>query len=250
MTTRPPHTLNPDTIEALVFDLMGTCCDWKSGILSTLARTPSLQALSDNDRSRLADDWRSGFFNEIHAQFEAGAPPEDIDVTHRRVLDRILAQRRLDAMTEDERRALVGRWHEQLAWPDTINAIERLKEKFKVVVLANGTTRLQLDIVKSSGIPFHTLFSSQLLQLTKPDPAIYYKAFELLQIPPEKSIMVAAHAYDLRAAKKVGMKTVYIRRDTEDVDEDMDRIRKEVDVFLEGSAHDRGPMEKLADLLL
>lgn len=35
------------------------------------------------------------------------------------------------------------------------------------VVLANGTTRLQLDIVKSSGIPFHTLFSSQLLQLTK-----------------------------------------------------------------------------------
>lgn len=89
--------------------------------------------------------------------------------------------------------------------------------------------------------------------------------------------MVAAHAYDLRAAKKVcvcvlrepfskyflflhlllirlcssrGMKTVYIRRDTEDVDEDMDRIRKEVDVFLEGSADDRGPMEKLADLLL
>ncbi|KAJ9268268.1 hypothetical protein DTO212C5_5596 [Paecilomyces variotii] len=250
MTTHPPHTLNPNTIEALVFDLMGTCCDWKSGIMSTLAQTPSLQALSDNDRSRLADDWRSGFFNEIHARFEAGAPPEDIDVTHRRVLDRILVQRRLDAMTEDERRVLVGRWHEQLAWPDTIDAIERLKEKFMVVVLANGTTRLQLDIVRSSGIPFHTLFSSQLLQLTKPDPAIYHKALELLQIPPEKSIMAAAHAYDLRAAKKVGMNTVYIRRDTEDVDEDMDRIRKEVDVFLEGSAHDRGPMEKLADLLL
>lgn len=47
-----------------------------------------------------------------------------------------------------------------------------------------------------------------------------------------------------------GMNTVYIRRDTEDVDEDMDRIREEVDVFLEGSADDRGPMEKLADLLL
>lgn len=116
MTTRPAHTLDPDTIEALVFDLMGTCCDWKSGIISTLAQTLSLQALSDNDRSRLADDWRSGFFDEIHARFEAGAPPEDIDVTHRRVLDRILGQRRLDAMTEDERRVLVWRWHEQLGW--------------------------------------------------------------------------------------------------------------------------------------
>ena len=33
--------------------------------------------------------------------------------------------------------------------------------------LANGTSRLQLDIVKSAEIPFHTLFSSQLLSLTK-----------------------------------------------------------------------------------
>lgn len=35
------------------------------------------------------------------------------------------------------------------------------------VVLANGTTRLQLDIVSSAALPFHTLFSSQLLGLTK-----------------------------------------------------------------------------------
>lgn len=35
------------------------------------------------------------------------------------------------------------------------------------VVLANGSTRLQLDIVKSSRIEFHALFSSQLLGLTK-----------------------------------------------------------------------------------
>ncbi|GAD96288.1 hypothetical protein SCHCODRAFT_102954 [Paecilomyces variotii No. 5] len=245
-----PISLAPGTAEALIFDLMGTCCDWKSGIVSTLAQTSSLQALSDTDRSRLANDWRSGFFGEIHARFESGAPPEDIDVTHRRVLDRILAQRGLDTTTEEERRILVQRWHEQLAWPDAIDAIQRLKEKYMVVVLANGTTRLQLDIVKSSRIPFHTLFSSQLLQLTKPDPAIYHKALELLQIPPEKSIMVAAHAYDLRAAKKVGMNTVYIKRDTEDLNEDMDQVRSEVDVFFEGSAGDRGPMEKLADLLL
>lgn len=48
------------------------------------------------------------------------------------------------------------------------------------------------------------------------------------------------------------MNTVYIRRDTEDLDEDMDRIRSEVDVFLEGgeSGEDDGPLAKLADLLL
>jgi hypothetical protein len=47
------------------------------------------------------------------------------------------------------------------------------------------------------------------------------------------------------------MNTVYIRRDTEDLDEDMDRIRSEVDVFLEGGeSEDDGPLAKLADLLL
>lgn len=35
------------------------------------------------------------------------------------------------------------------------------------VVLANGTTRLQLDIVSSAALPFHALLSSQLLGLSK-----------------------------------------------------------------------------------
>ena len=40
------------------------------------------------------------------------------------------------------------------------------------VVLANGSTRLQMDIVKSSNLPFHMLFSSQLLGKTKVSPGL------------------------------------------------------------------------------
>ena len=70
-------------------------------------------------------------------------------------------------------------------------------------MLANGTARLQIDITKSSGLDFDMLLSSELLGLTKPDPAIYHKAVELLGHKPEECLMVAAHAYDLEAAKKV-----------------------------------------------
>ena len=70
------------------------------------------------------------------------------------------------------------------------------------IVLANGTARLQIDITKSSGLDFDLLLSSELLGLTKPDPAIYHKAIELLGHKPEECLMVAAHAYDLEAAKK------------------------------------------------
>lgn len=71
------------------------------------------------------------------------------------------------------------------------------------IVLANGTTRLQLDITKSAGLGFDMLLSSELLGLTKPHPGIYRKALELLKFKPEDCVMVAAHAYDLNAAKKV-----------------------------------------------
>ena len=105
----------------------------------------------------------------------------------------------------------------------TVSRIRRPQSNVDRVVLANGSTRLQLDIMKSSNLPFHMLFSSQLLGKTKvahtifffgkmrvselisiqPDAEIYTKALELMQVGPSEAIMVAAHAYDLRAAKAV-----------------------------------------------
>jgi hypothetical protein len=68
--------------------------------------------------------------------------------------------------------------------------------------------------------------------------------------------MVAAHAYDLRAAKKAGVKTVYVRRRTEDTMEDMEQVQRDVDLFLGGTESDAegtgvqdGRLTELADLL-
>jgi len=54
--------------------------------------------------------------------------------------------------------------------------------------------------------------------------------------------MVAAHVYDLRGAREVGMKTVYVERWTDDVCEDKGLVRGAVDYYLEG-------MEGLPDVL-
>ncbi|KAI9743790.1 MAG: hypothetical protein M1818_002524 [Claussenomyces sp. TS43310] len=237
--------------KALILDLMGTCCDWHTSLVSALHSIPGIIApspasspgsTSSDALSRLAADWRAGFFAEIHARFEAGAglglllPPEDVDVTHRRVLDRLLEASAADPRIwdEDVRNRLVAQWHVQSGWPDALPALQRLRRDYFIVVLANGSTRLQLDIAKSSELPFHTLFSSQLLGLTKPDPAIYLKALDLMQLRPEECVMVAAHAYDLRAAAQVGMRTAYIHRTTEDLDEDMDAVRQQSDLFIDG----------------
>lgn len=46
---------------------------------------------------------------------------------------------------------------------------------------------------------------------------MYLGAAERLSLAPDRVALVAAHIYDLRAAASYGMKTVYVRRETEDV---------------------------------
>ncbi|KAJ7747979.1 haloacid dehalogenase [Mycena maculata] len=155
------------TKAAVIFDLTGTRTGWKPSIVASMEQQPQTSA----DLVSLAVACRDGFFQEIHRRFQLGEPAENLDITHGRVLDRLL----------DEAGISSAIWGEDTAWPDSIAGIELLKPYF-VVVLANGTTRLQLDIVESTG-----------------------------------------------------MKTVYVPRTTEKLDEDMDRIRTEFDAFVAGT---------------
>lgn len=230
--------------KALLFDLMGTCLDWHTSIQPSLSSALLITAQAHghevpyhDDVSNIALQWRQGFFDEIHARFQAGKPQEDIDETHRRVLKRLLTtekRTRFSDITDEHIDECVQAWHRQQAWPDAATALPKLKQQYDIVVLANGTTRLQLDITKSSGLQFDMLFSSELLGMTKPDPAIYRRAMELLKRTPDECIMVAAHAYDLRAAKEVGMRTVYVQRWTEDLQEDMAAVNSQNDWFVDG----------------
>jgi hypothetical protein len=102
--------------KALIFDLMGTCCDWFSSIVPALEASPSLPNLPHSAMPKLAIDWREGFFKEIHFRFSTGEKAEDIDITHRRVLDRLLEERGIDCMLWDNevRNLLVDHWHSQI----------------------------------------------------------------------------------------------------------------------------------------
>lgn len=50
------------------------------------------------------------------------------------------------------------------------------------------------------------------------NPKVYLGALQHLSVPPSKCVLVAAHIGDLRHAASHGMKTVYVRRSTEEPD--------------------------------
>ncbi|KAI9926973.1 hypothetical protein ASPWEDRAFT_46437 [Aspergillus wentii DTO 134E9] len=220
--------------KAVFFDFMGTCLDWHASVVQSL---PS--SIPEAEASGLALEWRRQYFLENDQRFRQNLAPEDIDITLARVFEAVLTvsyPAYVSHFDINTKKRIIEAWHFQPPWPEVQQAIRSLREDLglEVFVHANGTTRLQLDLVRSSGLTFNMLFSSQLLGLYKPNLEAYEKALQLVKLQPEEVVMVAAHAYDLRAAKKAGMKTVYIYRWTDDIDEDMEEVKKEFDVFLEG----------------
>lgn len=106
---------SPAVPKAIVFDLIGTCVDWFSSILPALESAPSTSALPAECLPQLAADWRAGFFKETQMRREASQSVEDIDVTHRRVLNWLLLARGVTPFQWDDgvRNKLIRAWHEQ-----------------------------------------------------------------------------------------------------------------------------------------
>lgn len=224
---------NKSGIKAVFFDFMGTCLDWHSSVVQALP--PSIPPA---EASELALQWRKQYFFENSERVRQDLEPEDIDLTLPRALQVVLGHQFPHHSTLFDANLvtnLVAAWHSQPAWPEVQNAIRRIREELglEVFVHANGTTRLQLDLTRASGLGFNMLFSSQLLGCYKPKPEAYLKGLELVKLKPEEVVLVAAHAYDLRGAQQVGIRTIYVRRWTDDIDEDMKIVRGEFDAFLE-----------------
>lgn len=226
-------------IKAILFDFMGTCLDWHRSI--TTALPPTIQPTPT--RSAFAIAWRQAYFDYNAARLRAHQPPEDIDASHRNTLHTLLATPEWSSLQPafadaDAVERCITAWHSQPGWPDVRRALERLRDEkgYELFVHANGTTRLQLDLVRAAGLRgvFDGLFSSELLGLLKPGAESYEKCIGLLRYRPEECVMVAAHAYDVRGARAVGMRTVYVYRWTDDVREDQEVVRGENDVYLEG----------------
>lgn len=75
-----------------------------------------------------------------------------------------------------------------------------------------------LRFIQAVSLSFDSLKLLRFIHPSARNPKIYLEAARHLSLPPQNCAMVAAHIYDLRAAAKVGMRTVYVRRPGEDLD--------------------------------
>jgi len=201
-------------VDALLFDVFGTIVDWRNTIIKEGERLNRVRGM-DVDWTRLADRWR-GMYQPAMERVRSGVRPWTVlDVLHRESLDALIEEFGLQDLEEREREHLNRVWHRLDPWPDSVPGLARLKQRFIIAPLSNGNVSLLVNMAKHAGLPWDAILGAEIAGHYKPLPEAYLTAARLLDLPPGRCMMVAAHNDDLEAAATLGFATAFVARPTE-----------------------------------
>jgi 2-haloacid dehalogenase len=201
-------------IKALTFDVFGTVVDWRGSVIREVEAVLAPKGIS-LDWASFADRWRAGYFPAMTPVRRGERDFVPLDVLHREILDRLLAEDGITGLTEAEIDHLNRVWHRLDPWPDVVEGMTRLKRRFVLGSLSNGNVALIVAMARRAGLPWDALLGGDVVRAYKPHPESYDGAARLLALDPGRCLMVAAHPFDLKSAAGRGFRTAYVHRPLE-----------------------------------
>lgn len=205
-----------DHIGLLGFDVFGTVVDWRTGVAR--ACEPFLRSHGIGaDPFAFADAWRAQYQPAMEEVRSGRRPWVKLEVLNLENLRRVLAQHGVDAdafpvATLEE---LNRCWQRLDAWPDAVPGLLRLKRRFAIAPMSNGSIAGMLALARHAGLPWDAILGAEIARTYKPQPAVYLASGEAAGFAPSRVCMVAAHNDDLAAARALGIATVFLCRPRE-----------------------------------
>jgi len=197
------------TIKALTFDIIGTVFDWLDSFTTAVPPLAAAYHASLNPGA-FAENALAGYANGVAGVTASGiwTPPDTI---LRDSIAALLPAAAAGAEIDD----FFGIWRRLTPWPDAPAALYALRNHYGLAILSNMSVVTQASLMNHAGLPFGALLSAESVRRYKPNPAVYQMAAARLGLAPNEILMVAAHDYDLNAAKSLGFRTAYVARATE-----------------------------------
>lgn len=210
----PELNFDPSKLQVIAFDIFGTVVDWHGGIAAEVA-----QRLPGVDAAQFARAWRAGYQPAMQRVMERIGQGEGgftlLDELHLGILDEVLRDFQMQALSSAARRDLNLAWHRLPAWPDAVQGLARLKKRYTICTLSNGNLGLLTGLSKHAGLPWDCILSAEVFKAYKPDPRTYLGVAAVFDVPPCEVMLAAAHHDDLAAARVCGLLTAYIARPLE-----------------------------------
>src|SRR5438477_10097184 len=116
-----------DALRALVFDVFGTCVDWRGSVIRGLEAVGRAKGVTA-DWSAMADEWRrEGYIRGIDRIRAGEMPYVSSDDLFSHKLVELLPKFGLSQLSQPEVTHLAQAWRRLDPWPDTVAGLERLK---------------------------------------------------------------------------------------------------------------------------
>jgi 2-haloacid dehalogenase len=203
----------PD-LQALAFDTYGTVVDWRGSVLAELTALGARRGVAVDWAAFLAD-WKAAYRPAMDRVNRGEAPWTTVDAIFRRRLDELCPAYGLGGLTAAERDALARVWWQLHPWPDVLPGLRRLRARFVLTPLSNASFAGMVHLARFARLPWDCILTAEQARCYKPRPEVYRMAIELLGLRADQLLMVAAHNYDLGAARAVGLRTAFVARPAE-----------------------------------
>lgn len=197
--------MNFQQFKALTFDCYGTLIDWESGICG------ALRPILKRHGVRLSD----AEIREHYGRFEAAEQMGEYN-RYRNILVDVTFRFGLEfgfRPTPEETAALVKSLPNWQPFPDTGEALQRLKQRFKLVIVSNIDDDLFAATAKHLPVEFDAVITAQQVGSYKPSHANFETALQRIGLPKEQVLHVAQSLYhDIVPAKALGIANVWVNR--------------------------------------
>jgi 2-haloacid dehalogenase len=197
--------LDFDRFTYLTFDCYGTLIDWERGILA------ALRPVLDCHGIAISDDAALELYGELESAVETGPylPYRELLAT---VMDGF-GERLGFIPSADERAALAASVGDWPPFPDTVEALRALADRFRLVILSNIDDDLFALSARHLGVAFAAVVTAQQVGSYKPDPRNFRTVLARLDTTPDRVLHVAQSLFhDIAPANALGLTTVWVNR--------------------------------------
>jgi 2-haloacid dehalogenase len=202
------------TVQALVFDTYGTVVDWRDSLLAELTAFGAERGL-EVDWPAFLTEWYAGYRLGMDRVNSNEWPWITVEALYRRRLDEVLPRFGVEGLGEADLTRITEMWWRLHPWPDAVPGLRRLRTRFILSPLSNGSVAGMVRLARFAGLPWDCVITAENARRYKPRPEVYRTAVRLLGLRPAEVMLVAAHNYDLAAARACGLGTGFVPRPTE-----------------------------------
>lgn len=123
-------------------------------------------------------------------------------------------------VTPEQRERLMEAWLHPSPYPEVAAVLARLKEKYLLAVLSNGTPKMLRTGLERTGLRphFRWVISADAVKLYKPSPKVYQLALKHMRLQKSEILFVSSNSFDVVGAKNFGFRVCWINRTSAPLD--------------------------------